>query len=203
MLMEEAYRKVTVREGEKAIELPAIQAVFRAMNVSAIKGNRFAQRTLAELVRGVEEEDRKLRSDHMQAAIEYKLGWEKAIADARRHGGEEPKPLPHPDDIIIDLGNGKIIYAGPRTPEEKREWDRAVRCRDSAQEEVSYCADRYKRTRNAERKARWLEDWHREQRYFDALNDNLPLHYRTELADRSWQEGASLPGSQKKTEWPE
>jgi len=36
----EAYRPVTIREGEKLLELPAIQAVFRAMGVAALKGNR-------------------------------------------------------------------------------------------------------------------------------------------------------------------
>ena len=35
MLLEEAYRTVTVREGDQLIELPAIKAVFRAMGVPA------------------------------------------------------------------------------------------------------------------------------------------------------------------------
>jgi hypothetical protein len=34
-LREEAYRLDTLREGEKVIELPAIQAVFRAMGLQA------------------------------------------------------------------------------------------------------------------------------------------------------------------------
>src|SRR4051812_37673912 len=64
-LLEEAYRTVVVREGEQTIELPAIQAVFRAMGVAAMKGNRFAQRTIAELVQSVEAEDRKLQLEHL------------------------------------------------------------------------------------------------------------------------------------------
>lgn len=54
MLLEEAYRTVALREGDKTIELPVIKAVYRAMGVSAMKGNRLAQSTLAELVRGIE-----------------------------------------------------------------------------------------------------------------------------------------------------
>src|SRR5688500_12258975 len=54
-LREEAYRPITLREGDKVIELPAIQAVFRAMGVSALKGNRFAQKTLAEMVTRLEQ----------------------------------------------------------------------------------------------------------------------------------------------------
>jgi hypothetical protein len=56
MLLDEAYRPVRLREGEDVIELPAIQAVFRAMGVAALKGNRFAQKTLAELVQKVEQD---------------------------------------------------------------------------------------------------------------------------------------------------
>src|SRR5574338_606578 len=66
-LIQEAYRRVVVREGEQTIEIQAIQEVFRAMGVAAMKGNRFAQRTIAELVQSVEAEDRKLRLDHLEA----------------------------------------------------------------------------------------------------------------------------------------
>nr|WP_295374284.1 DUF5681 domain-containing protein [uncultured Sphingosinicella sp.] len=65
MLLEEAYRTIAVREGEKVIEMPVIKAVFRALGVSAMKGNRLAQSAMAELVRGIEEEDRRLRVDHL------------------------------------------------------------------------------------------------------------------------------------------
>lgn len=43
MLLEEAYRTVAIREGDKVIELPVIKAVFRSLGVSAMKGNRLAQ----------------------------------------------------------------------------------------------------------------------------------------------------------------
>src|SRR4051812_40244931 len=57
----EAYRPIVIREGEKVIELPAIQAVFRAMGVSAIKGNRFAQRTMTEILPRLEQQDHECR----------------------------------------------------------------------------------------------------------------------------------------------
>lgn len=93
MLLEEAYRTVTIREGDQFVELPVIKAVFRSMGVSAMKGNRLAQATMAELVRGIEEEDRLLRSSHFETACEYKWNWEQAIAHARKHGLEDD--LPH------------------------------------------------------------------------------------------------------------
>ncbi|WP_281301691.1 MULTISPECIES: DUF5681 domain-containing protein [unclassified Iodidimonas] len=42
-LEEEAYRPVQLRENGKTIQLPAVQAVIRALMVNAAKGNRLAQ----------------------------------------------------------------------------------------------------------------------------------------------------------------
>ena len=144
MLLEEAYRPITVREGEKTIELPVIKAVFRSLGVSAMKGNRLAQSTMAELVRGIEEEDRRLRVDHYAAAVEYKWGWEQEIEHARKHGLPEPTPLPHPADVIINARTAEVRYAGPMTPEEKANWDRMLAFRDEQQEFVTFAAESYR-----------------------------------------------------------
>ena len=79
LLIKEAYRPVRVREGDTVIELPAIQAVFRAMGVSAMQGNRFSQRTLAELVGKVENEGTAILINHYNKMVEYKLHWEDQI----------------------------------------------------------------------------------------------------------------------------
>ncbi len=188
MLLEEAYRTVTVREGDQLIELPAIKAVFRAMGVSAMKGNRLAQATMAELVREIEEEDRKARVDHFEVACEYKSGWEEAIERAKRHGLPVPEPVPHPDDVIIDVRNSQVRYEGPLTREEKRKFDRLLAFRDDQQEEVSHLADAYRR--NAEENVpagilRTIADaWERATRLYDKLNGPLPERYRKPLQDR-------------------
>lgn len=115
MLLEEAYRRITSREGETIIELPVTKAVFRSMGVAAMKGNRLAQAIMAELVRTLEEEDRQLRSSHFETACEYKTSWEQAIEHACNRGLEEPVPIPHPDDVILDFRNAEVRYAGPLT----------------------------------------------------------------------------------------
>ncbi len=42
LILEEAYRIVTIREGNKVIELPAIQAAVRSLAISAMKGSRLS-----------------------------------------------------------------------------------------------------------------------------------------------------------------
>ena len=189
MLLEEAYRTITVREGERVIELPVMKAVFRAMGVSAMKGNRLAQAAMAELVRGIEEQDRKLRSDHMEAAIEYKTGWDEAIDIARKRGLPEPTPLPHPADVIIDLRSAEVRYAGPMTPEEKQRWDRVLEFRDEQQEEVSLLAKGYRgaaktKKPDTDHLRRLKGHWKRAVELYDKINEPLPERYRKMLTDR-------------------
>ena len=202
LLMDEAYRIVSLREGDQIIKLPAIQAVFRAMGVSAMKGNRFAQRTLAELVQQVENSDRECQAEYLKTVIDYKCDSERAIEEAKARGVTPPEPVPHPDDIIIDFASSSASINGPMTKEDKADWDRMLSYRDELQVSISEAASAYARARSPKRKADWLEDWKREQRFYDKLNDNLPKRYRKNLKDRCWHPGASLPGSQKKRTWP-
>lgn len=182
MLLNEAYRPVLLREGDAIIELPAIQAVFRAMGVAALKGNRFAQKALADLVQKVEQEHRDIQYANLEAFTDYKVQWNREIDRCKRLGLDDPQPLPHPDDVLIDYRKGTFRIAGPITKEEKAYWDRMIGRRDDAQAEVLECArlgredpelaDRYRETRLIE------------QAIFDMINEKLPERYQTELEGR-------------------
>jgi hypothetical protein len=56
LAIKEAYRLVTVREGDKVMRLPAIQAVMRSQVALAAKGNGPAQRALIAAVHALEQE---------------------------------------------------------------------------------------------------------------------------------------------------
>jgi hypothetical protein len=56
LALKEAYRPVTVREGDKILTLPAIQAVLRSQVALAAKGNGPAQRALIEAIQAIERE---------------------------------------------------------------------------------------------------------------------------------------------------
>lgn len=193
-LRHEAYRPVTLREDGELIELPAIQAVFRAMGVAAMKGNRFAQKTMAELVTDLERRDAEARMELFGNALEYKQRWSEEIERCQKHGLTVPEPIPHPDDIILDPHDGGVSIKGPQTKEQKQRLDHALERRAEAQEEVNYFADKYRKARSEKIKARYLDDWHWEQRMFDIINDSVPPRYKAELENRSYREGASREG---------
>lgn len=105
------------------IELPAIQAVFRAMGVAAMKGNRFVQKTLADMVARMEAEHHASRMELFGAMAEYKHDWGKEIERCRKAGIPEPEPIPHPDDIILDPATGNVrIEAGHVWLPEQAPW---------------------------------------------------------------------------------
>lgn len=182
MILDEAYRPVMVREGDQIIELPAIQAVLRAMGVSAMKGNRFAQKMLTELVSKVENEHHRIQYENMEAFTTYKQKWNEEIERCARLGLPEPTPLPHPDDVIIDYRKGTLQFAGPITKEEKVRWDRFIGRRDEAEEEIAYCERMAKE--DPEYAKQYLEDAEFERRIFDLINEKLPERYKKKLQMR-------------------
>ena len=112
MILHEAYRPVMIREGDKTIELPAIQAAMRSLAISAMKGSRLSQRALAELVRTVEHRKTTERMTAMESAFDYKQKWTAELQRRRLVGSSEPDPVPHPDDIIINMYTGHVKTEG-------------------------------------------------------------------------------------------
>lgn len=115
----EAYRPVMVREGEQVIELPAIQAVFRTMGVSAMKGNRFVQKTLTDMIAKMEADHHNSKLELFGTMFDYKHNWDQEIERCRKAGIPVPEPIPHPDDIILDPNTGDVQILGPQTKEDK------------------------------------------------------------------------------------
>lgn len=195
LILEEAYRPVTIREGEKTIELPAIQAAVRSLAISAMKGSRLSQRALAELVRDIEERKSSERLTCLENAFEYQQKWTEELERRRKYEITDlPDPVPHPEDIVIDLRTGDVRTEGPLDEREKKDWDRRLARRAEAQEEVNAFAERRRKARSPEQKQRWLDELHFEQRIFDIINDAMPTRYKVKLQNRSWAEGASREG---------
>jgi len=159
-----------------------------------MKGSRLSQRALAELVRTVEDRLSDERLTCMENAFEYQQKWTAELERRRERGLNLPDPVPHPDDIFIDMRTGHVRTEGPLDEREKKEWDIRIARRATAQDEVNYYSDKFRRARSAEQRKMWLEEWHFEQRIFDIINDALPQRYKAKLENRSWADGASREG---------
>lgn len=194
LILEEAYRTVRVREGDRVIDMPVNQAILRAMQQNALKGSRIAQRDFTMLLRSIESDQKQTQLEYFMALTEYKDEADREIARCVKLGIEPPEMVPHPDDIVIDPKQGTAEIHGPFSKEEKKQWDRMLARRDEAVKEVKRAARKYRMIRDAKLKDIFHDDWLHEQRIFDIINGRLPARYRAILANRSYDEGASRPG---------
>jgi hypothetical protein len=123
LILAEAYREVTIHEGEKSQTLPIIQAALRSLTMNAAKGKHYSQKLLIELLGNTESERKSQKFSLMETAIDYKQDWGKVIKHAETNNLPIPDPVPHPNHIIIDPNTGDVRFTGPMTEEKKKEWD--------------------------------------------------------------------------------
>ena len=139
IIIDEAYRGISVRDGDRTVTVPMAQAVIRSMSLKAAKGDHRSQRLLAELLASTESANKLLHEEWFKTALEYKVDWTEELERRKRFGITDlPPPLPHPDHIKLDPRNGTVRIVGPMTEEEKADWDRIVQIRDSFQEECDW-----------------------------------------------------------------
>lgn len=124
IILEEAYRTITVRDGTKNVTVPIARAVLRSLAVNAVKRQHRSQRLFAELLSGVETARMAFYNEWMDTVIGYKRRWDDELTRRRVLGITHlPDPIPHPDDIKIDLKRGGARFTGPLTKEDKIERD--------------------------------------------------------------------------------
>jgi hypothetical protein len=124
IIVDEAYRTINVNEGKRQISISMAQAIIRSLAVNAARGQHRSQQLFAELLSETERANKQSSDEWLKTAIEYKHEWEQELARRAALGVTEPEPLPHPDDIVIDMKTGQVIVKGPMTKEEKVVWDR-------------------------------------------------------------------------------
>jgi hypothetical protein len=132
LILEEAYRLVTIRENGETIELPAIQASMRALAIAAMKGSRLSQKALAEIVREVEQRAANENSAVLEGALDYKLKWKAELERREKLGLDPVHPIPDPDDIIINFRTGEVRTEGPMDEREKANYDQRIARRAEA-----------------------------------------------------------------------
>jgi hypothetical protein len=117
MALQEATRKVTVREGDKISEIPAMQALLRTLIRSGAQGDIKAARQVLELISRAESGRTGAALETLEYAVQYKEKYG-PIFEQRERRGEEPLDIfPHPDDIVINEMTGEVTIDGPPTKE--------------------------------------------------------------------------------------
>ena len=108
LMLEEAYRPVTVNIGDRTIKMPAIAAIFRSQLASGLKGNGPAQRASLRMIEAIEGKQSEEKAELLKAIMDYKFDAMREIERRRQRGITDTSDIvPHPDDILIDVDEGE------------------------------------------------------------------------------------------------
>jgi hypothetical protein len=118
MALDEAIRPVTVREGDKVSEIPAMQALIRTMFRAAAQGDTKAGRQLLEVIARAESGRTGSALEMLQHAVQYKEKYGPIFEQREREGLDPLDIFPHPDDLVIDGTTGEVTIDGPTSKEE-------------------------------------------------------------------------------------
>lgn len=137
IILEEAYREIPLTEAGGRINMPMVKAVVRSMGVTAVKGKVHAQKQFTTLVSEVETRQREERDNLLKEALKYKIYWDDELARRKRLNIDLPEPLPHPDDIHINLVTSEVVVNGPMLEGELREVDRYLDIVRASEKEIA------------------------------------------------------------------
>src|SRR5258708_12242645 len=118
MALDEATRPVTVREGDKVSEIPAMQALIRTMFRAAAQGDTKAGRQLLEVIARAESGRTGSALEILEHAVKYKEKYGPIFEQREREGLDPLDIFPHPDDLIINETTGEVTIEGPMSKEQ-------------------------------------------------------------------------------------
>jgi hypothetical protein len=136
IVLAEAYRGIKVNDGDRQVTVPMADAIVRSMALKAAKGDHRSQKLFADMLNRTEASRRSLHDTWLDNAFEYKIQWDRELERRARLGIKAPEPLPHPDDIEINLGTGTVSFRGPVSKEQLAAWLWLAERRDAADEEI-------------------------------------------------------------------
>jgi hypothetical protein len=174
IVLREAYRNITVRDGHRNVSVPMAQAVVRSMAVNAAKGQHRAQRLFAEILSSTERQNKALADEWLSTAIEYKVEWERELHRRETLGITNlPPPLPHPDQVKINMNTGLAHIEGPSTKDELAQVKMWRDRRKDFEEELEFVESHLKRARKPEKIAILEEEKRQVERVLEVIGGLL------------------------------
>ncbi|MBS9476875.1 DUF5681 domain-containing protein [Ancylobacter radicis] len=128
-ILEGMQRTVRIREGDTVSEISTPQALVRALNASALKGDPRSLRLALQLAQATERQEAIYLREKIELAKNYKEMTSSAMHTALAAGKEPPFFLPHPDDVVIDERVGFRVV-GPVDENEQKKLEEHLRFRD-------------------------------------------------------------------------
>ncbi len=84
LMLEEAYRGITFRDGDRDVSVPIAQAVLRLLAINAVKCQHRAQGLFAELLAATERQNMALADEWLDVTMTYKIERDRKFARCDR-----------------------------------------------------------------------------------------------------------------------
>ena len=176
IIINEAYREISVRDGDRTVSLPMAQAIMRSMSLKAAKGDHRSQGLFSDLLATTEQANKLDQVELFKAAVGYKLEWEEELARRKDQGTTDlPEPLPHPDHVLVDPREGTVRITGPMTEEEKADWDSVLKFRKGLIEDRDFLVKEIETTDDPDLLKMYREDLVRNRNLLVRLNRALHI----------------------------
>ena len=175
IVLAEAYRDIKVHDGDRQVTVPMAEAIIRSMALKAAKGDHRSQKLFSDLLNRTEASRKSLHDAWLENAFDYKVQWERELERRERLGITAPEPLPHPDDIEINLNTGTVSFRGPASKEQHAAWVWLAERRDASEKEIADLQQELKTSPDA-RTRRFLEGLLRHETGFrDRIVDTIGI----------------------------
>ncbi|KAA2235996.1 DUF5681 domain-containing protein [Salinarimonas soli] len=107
VLEQELGRLIDVRQGDRSVQLTALQALVRTTIASALKGNAPAQRAFLKLIQDRAREEQVAQAQFVQSAVAFQV--EAEAERERREARGEAGPSPVDASLVrVDLATGEV-----------------------------------------------------------------------------------------------
>jgi hypothetical protein len=170
IIHKEAYRKITVNDGDRRLKMTVAEAAMRSLGLAAAKGQPRAQKLLTELLILMESKDSALNSALVETMIQIKMKGEQVLEAAKRANVDPPELLPHPDHIILDIPNGRVYVVGPSNKEEKALFDWLRQEQADAQRELAELEAKLEEAADPQARRKILKDIRSKRKQVAVLN---------------------------------
>jgi hypothetical protein len=123
--LEEGYRTIQVRDGDKTIKIPVLQAVMRRVYLDAMRGDHKSQKMVLGAAQEIEGKNYQVHIEYIQTLIELKKQGEDELEYCKRHNLVPPEMIPHPANIVYNSQTGLVHVIGPMTKEDMASYRRS------------------------------------------------------------------------------
>jgi hypothetical protein len=148
IILDEAYRPIQIRDGERMTELTVFEAAMRSLGLNAAKGNPRSQAMFFELVSTTEAGKARERREAFEAIVEYQRDAMREVAKRRANGLSEDDILPHPDQIHICPLAGTVVTTGPWTKNEQERQRDLLSLKEDVSDRLREAQGKPRRRRN-------------------------------------------------------